>query len=134
MWMYRLRRDPVFDDILNDARVPGRLRGIISQVIIPGVELELMSVRLRNLADLIDSPSRPASFERILKGDEVFRTLCDDIFRRGAGDEYVDMPRARAVFAGVENSRRENVAEPLLRAVAADYEALRSKRQGVGME
>lgn len=120
--MYELRKDAIFDDILEDARVPQKLRGIISQVMIPGLELELMQKRLTRFADLIYEPKRLAIFGKTYEEDPVFRIICGEVFRRNISDDYVDPSRARALFRAIENSKRENVGEPLLKALQQDYD------------
>jgi len=127
--MYELRKDAIFDDILEDARVPQKLRGIISQVMIPGLELELMEKRLRKFADLIYEPKRLAIFEKTYEEDQVFRIICDEIFKKNLANDYVHPARARAIFSPIENGKRENVGEPLLKALEDDYAIVSSKKK-----
>ncbi|MCI0503857.1 hypothetical protein L0Y65_04045 [Candidatus Micrarchaeota archaeon] len=129
LYMYALRKDAIFDDILEDARVPKMLRGILSQVMIPGLELELMEKRLRRFADLIYDPMRLPIFEKTYAEDPVFRTICDEIFKRNLDNDYVDPARARALFRAIENSKRENVGEPLLKALEDDYAIVSSRKK-----
>ncbi|MFH0885177.1 MAG: hypothetical protein V1861_05705 [Candidatus Micrarchaeota archaeon] len=124
--MYFLRKDSVFDDILEEARVSEKLRGMIRSVLLPRTELEIMQRKLKRFADIVYKPRDRANLFRNMYEDEdhvAFRLISDELL----GDPLNNL-RARDVFSYVENNKGVNVGEPLLKGLQQDYDDIISTK------
>ncbi len=128
--MYYLRKDSVFKDILEDARVSEKVRGMIRSVLLPRTELEIMQRKLKRFADIVYSPRERANlFRKMYDDDAAFRLISDELFFRNMSGDLVNGIRARDVFSYVENNNQENVGEPLLKALQQDYDDIISTKK-----
>jgi len=128
--MYFLRKDSVFDDILEEARVSDKLRGMIRSVLLPRTELEIMQRKLKRFADIVYSPRERANlFRKMYEDDAAFRLISDELFLRNISGDIVNGIRAKDVFSYVENNQQENVGEPLQKALQQDFDDIISTKK-----
>lgn len=132
--MYYLRKDAVFDDLLEEAGVSKKLRGTIRSTLISQTEQEIMQRKLNRFAEIVYSPrERVNLFRKLYEEDAAFTLICDELFLRNLSGDLVNSIRAKDVFAFVENSTKENVGEPLLKALQQDYDEIISTRKPVSV-
>jgi hypothetical protein len=128
--MYFLRKDSVFNDILEEARVSEKLRGMVRSVLLPAIELEIMQRKIKRFADIVYSPRERANlFRKMYEDDVAFRLICDELFLRNISGDFVNNLRARDVFSYVEGGKQENVGEPLQKALQQDYDDIISTKK-----
>jgi hypothetical protein len=128
--MYSLRKDQIFNEMLEDAKVPEKLRGLIRAVMLPGLELEIMQRKLTRLAGIVYKPDQRARlFRDMYDKDEAFRLICDELFSRNVNGDLVNPGRAEDIFISIENEQGQKIGEPLRKGLLQDYDDIISTRK-----